>query len=176
MSCSRAQHPISSRGIQTGPMTFSARILRRVRLYAFQRVRLERKELEAVRMHRSVQTADMSSSKAKRMTFSEECRAPSRYLSQRYADRRDHPHLKPGTSPSDGNSSKAKFSTDGRYIVFETAASGLFAADSNGSLNDIVWVDPARIADGVAIREGRFVELNFGANPASTVTMAWGNR
>ncbi|MET0527305.1 MAG: hypothetical protein ABW003_03000, partial [Microvirga sp.] len=72
-----------------------------------------------------------------------------------------------GSATPDGNSTQARFSADGRYIVFETMATDLITGDTNGNRKDIIWVDADRIADGAAIREGRFVELNFGASPTS---------
>jgi Tol biopolymer transport system component len=76
---------------------------------------------------------------------------------------------------ANGNSSEAKFSADGRFVVFESTATNLVGGDANGASKDIIWVDADRIANGVAIREGRFVELSFGASASSIVTLAWGD-
>lgn len=80
-----------------------------------------------------------------------------------------------GASEVNGHSAGARFSPDGRYITFETNGRDVLPNDANGTKSDIIWVDADRIADSAAIREGRFIELNFDASTTSTVTLAWGD-
>ncbi|MBB4039185.1 Tol biopolymer transport system component [Microvirga flocculans] len=71
-------------------------------------------------------------------------------------------------------SSRAVFSPDGRYVVFDSDASNLVAGDTNDS-KDLFLVNLVYKANTAAIAGGRYIETTLGVGAASKATIAWGD-
>jgi Ca2+-binding RTX toxin-like protein len=77
-------------------------------------------------------------------------------------------------SVSNNDSSSARISADGKFVVFQSRASNLTANDTNGA-SDVFRVDARLAPHATAIAEGRYVEVKLAVGSASNVTLAWGD-
>ena len=86
-----------------------------------------------------------------------------------------------GGAPADGPSAHPDISADGRYVVFETAATNIVPADANGSSSDIVRFDAQTGALTLMSRRGATGAQGDGDSFAPTISsdgtkVAFGSR
>jgi len=75
---------------------------------------------------------------------------------------------------ANNHSTNARFSLDGRYIVFESNATNLVAGDTN-DVSDIFRINLPYKLNAAAITDGRFIEATLNVGNASRVSIAWGD-